>query len=112
MAGSGEHPPGHTSDQLQPLRVRVDEHELVDREEVAHPGEPVDQLGGVCRTAADDRQPHPLTPVSVTPSTKDFCARKKTTTTGTMTSKVMAIVRFHWTWYRPLKLASPSDTVH
>jgi hypothetical protein len=53
VAGAGQHPPGHAADQLEAAGVRVDEHELVDRQLVAQPGEPVDQLGGVRRAAAD-----------------------------------------------------------
>lgn len=41
---------------------------------------------------------HPFTPVSVMPSTKTFWARKKMTITGSMTSRVAAMVRFHCTW--------------
>ena len=48
------------ADELEPLGRRVDEHQLVDRQHVPQPGEPVDQLGGVRRPAADDRELHPL----------------------------------------------------
>ena len=78
-----EDPAREAADELQPLGVRVDQHELVDASSgVAQPGEPVDQLRGVRRPAADDGELHPLTPVKCEPSTKAFWARKKSTTTG------------------------------
>ena len=40
---------------------------------------------------------HPLTPVSVTPWTNAFCAKKKITITGSMNSSDAAIWRFHST---------------
>ena len=60
-------------------------------------------------TPADDRKLHPFTPVSVTPSTNAFCARKKTTTTGSMTSTVAAIVRFHCTWWSERNCERPIE---
>src|SRR5581483_8003453 len=52
----------------------------------------------------------PFTPVSVTPSTNAFCARKKTTITGAITSSVAAIVRFHCTWWSDRNSDSPIDS--
>ena len=49
---------GHPRDQLEPLGGRVDEHQLVDRQHVVQPAEPVHELGGVRRPAADDRDLH------------------------------------------------------
>ena len=59
---------------------------------------PETSSGRVRRPAADHGELHPFTPVSVTPSTNAFWARKKTTITGSITSTVAAIVRFHCTW--------------
>ncbi len=107
----GEDPPGQSADQLQPVGGGVDEDEFADREGVAEPGEAVDQLRGVRRTAADDGQlecgHQPLTPVSVTPSMKAFCAKKKRTITGAITSRVAAMVRFQLVWWAPLKDSRP-----
>ena len=64
---------------------RVDEDQLVDRQHVAQPREPVDELRRVRRAAADDGELHPLTPVSVTPSMKALWAMKKSAITGAMT---------------------------
>ena len=64
VALPGEDPPPDARDQLEPLGRRVHEHQLVDRQHVPQPGEPVDELRCVGRPAADDRQLHPLTPVS------------------------------------------------
>ena len=92
-----EHARGHLADDRAPLGVDVVEDELVDRHPVALAREPGDELRGVRRAAADHRELHPFTPVSVTPSTNAFWARKKTTITGSITSTVAAIVRFHCT---------------
>ena len=92
---AGQHPSGQPADHLEPLGVDVLQGELVDLES------PVlqtrDEFGGVRGTAADDRDLHPLTPVSVMPSTNTFWARKKMTITGSITSTVAAMVRFHCT---------------
>lgn len=96
MALLGEDPPGEAADQPQPVLGRIDEHQLLDRQGLAQPREPVDEFGGVRGPAAHDSQLHPLTPVNVTPSMKAFCAKKKTTITGAMTSTVAAIVRFQF----------------
>ncbi len=93
-----EHPPREARDDLEPRRVDVVEDELGQVEPVALAGEAGDELGRVGRPAADDRDLHPLTPVSVTPSTNAFWAAKKMAMTGTMNSSVAAIVRFHCTW--------------
>ena len=50
-----EDAPPEPADQLEALGGRVEEHQLVDREHVAQPAEPVDQLRGVRRASADDR---------------------------------------------------------
>src|SRR5262249_32284103 len=59
----------------------------------------------------DDRDFHPFTPVSVTPSTNAFCARKNRTITGAITSSVAAIVRFHCTWCSDRNCARPIGIV-
>ncbi len=69
------------------------------------------ELRGVGRPATDDRDLHPFTPVSVTPCTKAFCARKNTMITGAITTIVAAITRFHSTWCRCLNWDSASDSV-
>ncbi len=112
MALLGEDPPGEAADELQPVRGRVDQDELADRQRVAQPGEAVDEFGSVGGTAADDgeleRGGHqPLTPVSVTPSMKAFWAKKKRTMTGAMTRRVAAMVRFQLVWWAPLKDSRP-----
>src|SRR5450830_101319 len=94
MTGGGEHPPGHSAHEAQPLGVRIDQPYLLEREEAAKPREPVDELGGVGGSPANDGQFHgqPLIPVSVMPSTKVRWAKKKMMTTGAMTSIVIAMV--------------------
>ena len=72
--------------------------------------EPRDELGRVRRAGTDDGDLHPFTPVSVTPSTNALCARKKMTMTGTITSSVAAIVRFHCTWCSERNCESPIDS--
>ena len=106
---SVEHPRGHAADDLAPLGVDVVQGELGHVDPVALAREAGDELGRVGRPAADDRDLHPFTPVSVMPSTNAFWARKKTTITGSITSSVAAIVRFHCTWWRPRNCASPID---
>ncbi|MGX1252727.1 hypothetical protein RKD48_005238 [Streptomyces ambofaciens] len=54
----GEDAPGETAHQLQPVRRRVDEDQLLDRQRVPQPGEAVDQFGRVGRTAADHGEFH------------------------------------------------------
>lgn len=107
----GEDPPGQPADQLQPVGGRVDQDEFGDRQGVAQPGETVDEFGGVRRTATHDGQlqcgHQPLTPVSVTPSMKAFCAKKKRTITGAITSRVAAMVRFQLVWWAPLNDSRP-----
>ena len=98
LAMALEDPPTEAADQRQPVLGGVDQDQLVDREHVLHPGESVDQLRCVRRPAADHRELHPFTPVSVTPSMKAFCARKNTAITGAMTSSVAAMVRFQFVW--------------
>ena len=91
-----EHPPGQAADDLEPPGIDVVEREPLDLE----PGQPRDELRRVRRTCADDRELHPFTPVSVTPSTKARWARKNRMITGAITTSVAAIVRFHCTWWR------------
>ena len=107
MPEAGQDPPADPGHQLEPLLGRVDQHQLVDRERVPHPAQAVDQLGGVRRPAADDRDPHPLTPVSVTPSMKARWAMKNSAITGAITIRVAAMVRFQFVWWALLKVPSP-----
>lgn len=111
VALPGEDPAGQAGDQLQPVGGRVDQDEFADREGVPQPGEAVDQLRCVGGTAADDCQlqcgHQPLTPVSVTPSMKAFCAKKNSTSTGAVTSSVAAMVRFQLVWWAPLNDSRP-----
>ena len=53
-----EDPPGESADQLQALRGRVDEHQLLDGQGVPQPGEAVDEFGGVGRPSADHGEFH------------------------------------------------------
>src|SRR5262249_5336497 len=101
-----EHPLRHPAHDLAPLRVDVLQDELVDLEA----RQPRDELGRVGRAAADDRDLHPFTPVSVTPSTNAFCARKNRTITGAITSSVAAMVVFHCTWWSERNCDSPIET--
>ena len=105
---AGEHPSGQTADHAEALGVDVMEGQLADVEAFAQQAR--DELGRVRRAAADDRDLHPFTPVRVMPSTKTFCARKKMTITGSMTSTVAAMVRFHCTWCRLRNCDRPMDT--
>ena len=57
-------------------RVDVVQHELAHVDPLALAREPRHELGRVRRPAADHRDLHPFTPVSVTPSTKARWARK------------------------------------
>src|SRR5205823_6985257 len=101
-----EHPLREPTDDVEPIAVDVVQRHLVHRElrEMRH------ELGRVRRARPDDGELHPLTPVSVTPSTKARCARKKRTMTGAMTSSVAAIVRFHCTWWSERNSESPIDS--
>jgi hypothetical protein len=102
---AGRHLPDHGTS----LAVDVVQDELVDGNAVALPRETRDELRRVRRAAPDHGELHPFTPVSVTPSTNAFWARKKTSTTGSITSKVAAIVRFHCTWWRFRNCDNPID---
>ena len=106
-----EHAPGEAANDVAALRVDVMQHQLADREARAVAREARHQLGRVGRTGADDRDLHPFTPVSVTPSTNAFCAAKKTAMTGAMKRIVAIIVRFHSTWYWVRNCDRPSDSV-
>ncbi len=55
---SGEDAAGQAPHQLQPVRRRIDEHQLLHRQRVPQPGETVDQFGRVGRTAADHGEFH------------------------------------------------------
>ena len=103
VARSIEHTLGESSDDVEALGVDVVQRNLVDVEL----GEMRHELRRVRRPGADDGQFHPFTPVSVTPSTKAFCARKNSTITGAMTSSVAAMVRFHCTWCSDRNSESP-----
>jgi len=89
-----EHPGSECANDLEPLGVDVVQCELVHVE----PRKLRDELGRVRRACADHGELHPFTPVSVTPSTKARCARKKRRITGAITIKVAAMTRFHCTW--------------
>ena len=104
-----EHPRGHLPDDRAALGIDIVEDELVDRDASSLAREPGHELGRVRRPTADHGELHPLTPVSVTPSTNAFWARKKTRTTGSITSSVAAIVRFHCTWWRFRNCDNPID---
>jgi hypothetical protein len=93
-----EHPAGEGADDLAALGVDVVQDELAEPEALLLARQARHQLGRVGGAAADDRQLHPLTPVSVTPSTNARCAAKKSAMTGAMNSSVAAMVRFHCTW--------------
>ena len=95
------------ADQLEPFLGRVDQDQLLDRQQVTEPADPVDQLRCVRRPAADHRDPHPFTPVRVTPSMNARWAKKKRMITGAMTSRVAAIVRFQFVWWALLNVCSP-----
>ena len=74
---------GHPADDLAPLGVDVVQRRArVTSMPVALAREARDELRRVRRPAADNGDLHPFTPVSVTPSTNAFWARKKTTITG------------------------------
>ena len=94
-------------DELEPVGRRVDEDQLVHGQHLAHPAEPVDQLRGVRRPTADDCDPHPFTPVRVTPSMNARCARKNSRITGAITITVAAMVRFQLVWWALLNVPSP-----
>ena len=102
-----EHPPSEPADDLAPLGVDVVQDELPHTDPVALAREPRDELRRVRRAAADDRDLHPFTPVSVTPSTKARCARKKRMITGSITRIVAAMTRFHCTWCSERNWESP-----
>ena len=78
VAVLGEQPGGERAHDVEPVRGRVDEDRLIDGEPVAEPGEAVHQFRRVGGAAAHDRDLHPLTPVSVTPWTNAFWAKKNT----------------------------------
>ena len=93
----GKHPACEPAHDFTPLGIDVLEPELSDPELVALPRQAANELWGIGRAAADDSDLHPLTPVSVTPSTKARWARKNRMITGVMTTTVAAMVRFQST---------------
>lgn len=72
MSVGGQDSVAEPAHQIEPVRVRVDQHQLVDRENIAQSGHAVHELGGVRRTSPDDNDFQPLTPVNATPSMKAF----------------------------------------
>ena len=72
-----QHARRHGADDLAPLAVDVVQHELAHRKPLALARDARDELRRVGRPGADDRDLHPFTPVSVTPSTNARWARKK-----------------------------------
>ena len=105
-----EHPAGHRADDVAPVLVDVVQRQAVEPEPVALAGEARDELRRVRRAGADDGDSHPFTPVSVMPSTNAFWAAKKRRITGSITSSVAAMVRFHCTWCRLRNWDRPIDT--
>src|SRR5205807_10251501 len=101
-----EHASRQPADHFAPLGVDVLQDELVHVE----PRQARHELRGVRRASTDDRDLHPFTPVSVTPSTNARCARKKITITGAITRSVAAIVRFHCTWCSDRNSERPIDS--
>ena len=103
--------PREAAHQLQTVGGRVDEYQLLDRQGVPQPRESVDEFWRVGRPSADHCELHigsqPFTPVRVTPSTKAFCAKKKMTMTGAMTSRVAAMVMFQLTLWALLNDSRP-----
>src|SRR4029079_15306301 len=87
-----QHPVGEPADDVEPRGVDVVQRERGHAEALAR--EPGHELGRVRRAGADDGDPHPLTPVSVTSSTNAFWAAKNSPMTGAMNSSVAIIVRF------------------
>ena len=55
---AAEHALGERADDLEALRIDVQEHELVHREPIAAGDEPLDELRGVGAAAADHRDLH------------------------------------------------------
>ncbi len=106
---AGQDAAGERGDDVEPIRVGVDQGDLGDGQ--AQPGESVDEFGGVRGSATDNGDLQPLTPVSVTPSMKAFCAKKKTMITGAIAMRVAAMVRFHCTAWEVLKVARPRARV-
>ena len=92
-----QHPAGHPTDDLPAFGVDVVQRQLRHVYPAPLAREAGDELRRIRRAAADDGDLHPFTPVSVTPSTNAFWARKKTAITGSVTRSVAAIVRFHCT---------------
>ena len=105
------HAPREPSDDLEPQGVGVEQHELGHGKCRRAAQQAVDQLGRVGRPAADHADLHPLTPVTVTPSTNTRCARKKRIVVGSMKSRVAAIVRFHCVCLTERNSERPSDSV-
>ena len=77
-----QHARRHGADDLAALAIDVVQHELAHRKPLALARDARDELRRVGRPGADDRDLHPFTPVSVTPSTNACCARKKISDDG------------------------------
>ena len=103
----GQDPLRHRADGREPPGIGIHQAQLVDREGFGQPAEAVGELGGVRRPAADHRELHPLTPVSVTPSMKAFWAKKNSTITGAITISVAVMVRFQSVWWADLNDSRP-----
>jgi hypothetical protein len=58
VATTLEHAQRHPGQDREPLRVDVVQRQLVERQQVAHADQPVDELGRVRRASADHRQLH------------------------------------------------------
>ncbi len=61
MAASVEHPLRQPRENREPLLRRVAERKLLEREEILHADQPVDELGRVRRAAADHGELHAAT---------------------------------------------------
>src|SRR5262249_9584954 len=94
VAVGGEEARGERADHVESVRCRVDQPQPLDHGRRPHARsqsrDPVGQFRRVPRPAADYCDLHPFTPVSVTPCTKAFWAKKKRTTTGIRVSMVAA----------------------
>jgi GntR family transcriptional regulator len=76
--GSPEHPSGQAAHDLEAIGVRVEQDELVDREDLGAPGDALDELRGIRAPAADDRdlEAHRLPPDSTPALDIDAAARQ------------------------------------
>ena len=98
-SGRVRHPAGEAADHLQSFGIDVMHDHLVHLQ-LSASNQPLDELGGVGGAGSDDGNLHPLTPVSVTPSIKTLCAKKKIMMTG-ITNISDAVISGRWiraTW--------------